>query len=126
MCTHRYALTHRVTHVLNKLRHVQITFFSHSIVLTMEQQRACNHTAQNTVTNSNYLVESMSSTGSHCFPIPLYPSLFVPEYPAHMNKLFFFFFLQYLTILICNCMQLLFPFSFWSAFNTGATHRVQV
>lgn len=34
-----YALTHRVTHMLDKLCHVQITF-SHSIVLTMEQQRS--------------------------------------------------------------------------------------
>lgn len=33
-----YALSHRVTQMLNKPHHVQITF-SHSIVLTMEQQR---------------------------------------------------------------------------------------
>lgn len=33
-----YALTHRVTQMFNKLYHVQITF-SHSILLTMEQQR---------------------------------------------------------------------------------------
>lgn len=45
--------------MLNKLYHVQITF-SHSRVLTMEQQTPCNHTVQNIETNSNYLFESMS------------------------------------------------------------------
>lgn len=59
-----------LTHMLNKLYHVQITF-SHSRVLTMEQQRACNHTVQNTETNSNYLVESMSATDSYRLLIPL-------------------------------------------------------
>lgn len=61
----RNALTHRVIHMLNKPRHVQITF-SHSIVLTMEQQIACNHMVENTQTNSNYLAGSMSS--ADCLP----------------------------------------------------------
>lgn len=69
-----YALTHLVTHMLNKLYHVQITF-SHSRVLTMEQQTACNHTVQNIETNSNYLFESMSHMGFLSLTSASYPSI---------------------------------------------------
>lgn len=41
----------------------------------MEQQTACNHTVQNTETNSNYLFESMSHMGFLSLTQASYPSI---------------------------------------------------
>lgn len=103
--------------MLNKLYHVQITF-SHSRVLTMGQQRACNHTVQNTETNSNYLFESMSSTDSHWLPILLSIPIF-PQVSLSQGQTPGTFIWQPWIILTFNCMQVLLPFLSLSLFPTG-------